>query len=90
MTKDEDKDKDKKYVIWWRTYYLQSAPHSKIVDLDLPKDILDCDRVAEVGKLLASAKNAFNSFVGRVFANSRQKTFFFAYYQNCNKLVVLT
>ena len=34
-------------------------------------------RVAEVGKLSASAKNAFNSFVGRVFANSRQKTLFF-------------
>ena len=31
-------------------------------------------RVAEVGRLSASAKNAFNSFVGRVFANSRQKT----------------
>ena len=36
-------------------------------------------RVAGVGKLSASAKNAFNSFVGRVFANSRQKTSFFAY-----------
>ena len=47
-------------------------------------------RVAEVGNLSASAKNAFNSFVGRVFANSRQKTFFFAYYQNCNKKVVFT
>ena len=34
-------------------------------------------RVAEVGRLSASAKNAFNSFVGRVFANSRQKTLFF-------------
>ena len=34
-------------------------------------------RVAGVGKLSASAKNAFNSFVGRVFANSRQKTLFF-------------
>ena len=34
-------------------------------------------RVAEVGNLSASAKNAFNSFVGRVFANSRQKTLFF-------------
>ena len=30
--------------------------------------------MAEVGKLSASAKNAFNSFV---FANSRQKTLFF-------------
>ena len=47
-------------------------------------------RVAEVGKLSASAKNAFNSFVGRVFSNSRQKTLFFAYYQNCNKKVVFT
>ena len=34
-------------------------------------------RVAEVGRLLANAKNALNSFVGRVFANSRQKTLFF-------------
>ena len=34
-------------------------------------------RVAEVGKLSASAKNAFNSFVGRVVAYSRQKTLFF-------------
>ena len=34
-------------------------------------------RVAEVGRLSANAKNAFNSFVGRVFANSRQKTLFF-------------
>ena len=34
-------------------------------------------RVAEVGKLSASAKNALNSFVGRIFANSRQKTLFF-------------
>ena len=34
-------------------------------------------RVAEVGKLSANAKNAFNSFVGRVFANSQQKTLFF-------------
>ena len=34
-------------------------------------------RVAEVGRLSASAKNAFNSFVGRVFANSRQKMLFF-------------
>ena len=42
-------------------------------------------RVAGVGKLSASAKNAFNSFVGRVFANSRPKRCFFAYYQNCNK-----
>ena len=47
-------------------------------------------RVAEVGRLSASAKNAFNSFVGRVFANSRQKTLFSAYYQNCNKKVVFT
>ena len=37
----------------------------------------DEGRVAEVGKLSASAKNAFNSFVGRAFANSRQKTLFF-------------
>ena len=35
-------------------------------------------RVAEVGRLSANTKNAFNSFVGRIFANSRQKTFFFA------------
>ena len=34
-------------------------------------------RVAEVGRLSAIAKNAFNSFVGRIFANSRQKTLFF-------------
>ena len=39
--------------------------------------ILFENRVAVVGKLSASAKNAFNSFVGRVFANSRQKTLFF-------------
>ena len=39
--------------------------------------MLVSDRVAEVGKLSASAKNAFNSFVGRVFANLRQKTLFF-------------
>ena len=43
------------------------------------------DRVAEVGRLSANAKNAFNSFVGRVFANSREKTLFYAYYQNRNK-----
>ena len=42
-----------------------------------PYIIFKCTRVAEVGKLSASAKNAFNSFVGRVFANSRQKTLFF-------------
>ena len=31
-------------------------------------------------------KNAFNSFVGRVFSNSRQKHFsFFSYFQNRNK-----
>ena len=48
-------------------------------------------RVAEVGKLSASAKNAFNSFVRRIFVNSRQKTLFFLiYYQNCNKKVVFT
>ena len=35
------------------------------------------NRVAEVCKLSANAKNAFNSFVGRVFANSRQKMSFF-------------
>ena len=34
-------------------------------------------RVAEVSKLSASAKNALNSFVGRIFANLRQKTLFF-------------
>ena len=39
--------------------------------------IIGSGRVAGVGKLSASAKNAFNSFVGRVFANSRQKTLFF-------------
>ena len=48
-------------------------------------------RVAEVGRLSASAKNTFNSFVGRVFANSRQKMSFFS----CNtkittKMVVFT
>ena len=52
---------------------------------------LDLARVAEVGKLSASAKNAFNSFVRRIFVNSRQKTLFFLiYYQNCNKKVVFT
>ena len=35
-------------------------------------------RVPGVGKLSASAKNAFNSFVGRVFANSRQKNVVFS------------
>ena len=35
-------------------------------------------RVAGVGKLSASAKNAFNSFVGRIFANLRQKNVVFA------------
>ena len=39
--------------------------------------VLQYCRVAEVGKLSASAKSAFNSFVGRVFANSQQKTLFF-------------
>ena len=34
--------------------------------------------VAEVGRLLANAKNAFNSFVRRVVATLRQQTFFFA------------
>ena len=33
-------------------------------------------RVAEVGRLSANAKNAFNSFVSRVFANWRQKVLF--------------
>ena len=33
-------------------------------------------RVAEVGRLSAKAKNAFNSFVGRVFPNLRLKTLF--------------
>ena len=42
----------------------------------MPYDHLLC-RVAEVGRLSASAKNAFNSFVGHVFPNSRQKTSFF-------------
>ena len=32
-----------------------------------------CCRVAEVGRLWVNAKNAFNSFVERVFANLRQK-----------------
>ena len=35
-------------------------------------------RVAEVGRLSANAKNAFNSFVGCVFANLRQKNIVFA------------
>ena len=35
-----------------------------------------CGRVAEVGRLSANAKNAFNSFVGCVFANLQQKTLF--------------
>ena len=34
--------------------------------------------VAEVGRLSASAKNDLNIFVGRVFANSRQKNVVFA------------
>ena len=38
----------------------------KIIDL----------RVAEVGRLSANAENAFNSFVGCVFANLQQKTSF--------------
>ena len=33
-------------------------------------------RVAEGGRLSANAKNAFNSFVGHIFANSRQKKAF--------------
>ena len=33
-------------------------------------------RVAEGGRLSANAKNAFNSFVGRIFANLRQKKAF--------------
>ena len=32
-------------------------------------------RLTEVGSLSANAKKTFNSFVGRVFANLRQKTF---------------
>ena len=47
--------------------------HTKICNTMKPFN----GRVAEVGKLSASAKKAFNSFVGRVFANSRQKTLFF-------------
>ena len=39
------------------------------------RKILDL-RVAEVGRLSANAKNAFNSFVGCVFASLRQKTLF--------------
>ena len=45
--------------------------------VDTEVNVLQGCRVAEVGRLLANAKNAFNSFVGRVFANSRQKTLFF-------------
>ena len=48
------------------------------------RKILDL-RVAEVGRLSANAKNAFNSFVGCVFASLRQKTLFLPNYQNCNK-----
>ena len=39
-------------------------------------------RVAEVGWLSENAKKAINSFVGRVFANLRQKSVFCANYQN--------
>ena len=38
--------------------------------------IMACDRVAEVGRLSANAKNTFCSFVEHVFANSREKTLF--------------
>ena len=38
---------------------------------------LDLARVAEVGKLSASAKNAFNSFVGRVLPKLQQKGSFY-------------
>ena len=41
--------------------------------------------VVEVGRVSANAKNAFNSFVGRIFANLRQKRRFFTYYQSLNK-----
>ena len=33
--------------------------------------VIACNRVAEVGRLSANAKNAFSSFVEHVFANSR-------------------
>ena len=69
MTKDEDKDKDKKYVIGWRTYYLQSAPHSKIVDLDLPKDILDCE--GKVSGFITSLIHIVNKHVK--FKNCRHR-----------------
>ena len=39
------------------------------------RNILDL-RVAEVGRLSANAKNAFNSIVGCIFANLQQKTLF--------------
>ena len=36
----------------------------------VPNSTVVAARVAEVGRLSANAKNAFNSFVGRVFAKS--------------------
>ena len=64
----------------WRDFRMQRRRY------DLPS----C-RVAEVGRLLASAKNAFNSFVGRVFANSRQKNVVFSRNTKiATKMVVFT
>ena len=39
-------------------------------------------KVAEVGRLSANAKNAFNSFVKCIIANLQQKRCFCVYYQN--------
>ena len=50
--------------------------------LYLIMEMMVITRVAEVGRLSTNAKNVLNSFVGRVFAKSRQKT---TYCQNRNK-----
>ena len=45
-------------------------------------------RVTEVGRLSANAKNAFNSFVGRLFAIRDKKRCFCIYYPICNKKLI--
>ena len=65
-------------VYWsWSEAWREASSTRNCVGSSTSLLVLVVDRVAGVGKLSASAKNAFNSFVGRVFANSRQKTLFF-------------
>ena len=81
---------------WWygRQCFTYQAPWPWIdiiyQELQWKNFIWDCGsgRVTEVGRLSANAKNAFNSFVGRLFAIRDKKRCFCTYYPNCNKKLI--